>query len=543
MKKELIALLAISGIAIMFLIKSSQPSSTKEINTRAQKVLNWNLGSEVVTLDPGLNKDLYGGSIINNLYEGLFRYKDKAIVPALAESYDLSEDGLNYTINLKKTTWSDGAPLTAHDFEYAWKRVLDPTTASEYAHKLYYLKGAKEYHTGVQGRDAVGVKAIDDYTLSIELSAPTPYFLDLLTLFTYFPTRQSAVESGENGSWAIDPQKAISNGPFILEKYSMNDQLLLSKNPNYWNADEVKLDQIVIYQVSDASTSFTAYQSGAFDIIDSVPLAEVQRLMSEDSTFHAMASLATSYYMFNTTVKPLDDIKVRRALALGIDNKMIVESITGAGEIAATGFTPPGLLDAEGNDFHSVAGNYGYDTYEKNLMEAKRLLEEAGYEDIGDFPEVELSYNTSETNRLLAEAIQEMWKKNLGINARLVNKEWAVFQESKVSGSYEIARGSWFADYADPMSMLELWTSYSPINTSRWSSPEYDTLIEAAKILQGQARFDKLYEAQDILMSEMPVIPIYYFTDLFMISERIKGWDKTSMGVWYFGNIEIIDAE
>ena len=265
--------------------------------------------------------------------------------------------------------------------------------------------------------------------------------------------------------------------------------------------------------------------------------------MSEDSTFHAMASLATSYYMFNTEVKPLDDIRVRRALALGIDNKMIVESITGAGEIAATGFTPPGLLDAEGNDFHSVAGNYGYDTYEKNLMEAKQLLEEAGYEDIGDFPEVELSYNTSETNRLLAEAIQEMWKKNLGINARLVNKEWAVFQESKVSGSYEIARGSWFADYADPMSMLELWTSYSPINTSRWSSPEYDTLIEAAKILQGQARFDKLYEAQDILMSEMPVIPIYYFTDLFMISERIKGWDKTSMGVWYFGNIEIIDAE
>lgn len=543
MKKELIALLAISGIVVMFILRSTQPSSTKEVNERTTKVLNWNLGSEVVTLDPGLNKDLYGGSIINNLYEGLFRYQGKSIVPALAESYEQSEDGLIYTIKLKQSKWSDGSPLTAFDFEYAWKRVLDPKTASEYAHKLYYIKGARAYHTGIENRDYVGVKAIDDYTLSVELEVPTPYFLDLLTLFTYFPTKQSAVESGDHGSWAISPDKVVSNGPFILESFSISDRLILSKNPNYWNANNVKLDQIIIHQVSDAATSLTGYKNGEFDIIDSVPLAEVQRLMIEDPTYHSMASLATSFYLYNTEIKPLDDARVRRALALGIDRKAIVETVTRAGEMPATGFTPPGLLDANGNDFHSVSGNYGYDTYESNIMEAKRLLEEAGYKDGVGIPEIEISFNTSESNRMIAEAIQEMWKKNLGVNTKLVNKEWAVFQESKVTGSFEIARGSWFADYADPMSMLELWTSYNPINTSRWSSDTFDMLISEAKISQGQSRFDLMYEAQEILMSEIPVIPLYYFTDLFMISSRIKGWDKTTMGVWFFGHVDIIETE
>lgn len=543
MKKELIALLAISGIVVMFLIRSTQPSSTKEVIERTAKILNWNLGSEVVTLDPGLNKDLYGGSIINNLYEGLFRYQGKSIVPALADSYEQSEDGLNYTFKLKQTKWSDGSPLTAHDFEYAWKRVLDPKTASEYAHKLYYIKGAKDFHSGLESRDFVGVKAIDDYTLSVELESPTPYFLDLLTLFTYFPTKQSAVESGMDGAWAISPDKVVSNGPFILESFSISDRLILSKNPHYWNASNVKLDQIIIHQVADAATSLTGYKSGVFDIIDSVPLAEVQRLMIEDPTYHSMASLATSFYLFNTDIKPLDDARVRKALALGIDRNAIVETVTRAGEIPATGFTPPGLLDSDGNDFHSMAGNYGFGIYEKSIAEAKSLLEAAGYKDGAGFPEVTLSFNTSESNRMIAEAIQEMWKKHLGIQAKLVNKEWAVFQESKVTGSFEIARGSWFADYADPMSMLELWTSYNPINTSRWSNETYDALISSAKISQGQTRFDLLYEAQEILMSEMPVIPLYYFTDLFMISERITGWDKTTMGVWFFGNVEILETE
>ena len=543
MKKELFALLAISGIVIMFIFRNANTSSTKERVEYDPKVLHWNLGSEVVTLDPQLNKDLYGGSIINNMYEGLFRYQGKSIVPAIAEAYTLSDDGLTYTFKLKETFWSDGSTVTAHDFEYAWKRALDPKVASEYAHKLYYLRGGREYHTGTGSREEVGVKAIDASTLVVELKDPTPYFLDLMTLFTYFPVNQSAVETGSNGAWAIDPGKIICNGPFVLKSFSIGDRIILEKNVHYWNAEAVKLDQIVIYQVSDAATSLTGYNNGEFDIIDSVPLAEIPRLMAEDPTYHSMPSLAISFFIYNTDVKPLDDKRVRQALSLAIDKKAIVETVTRAGEMPATGFTPPGLIDANGNDFYDTAGNYGVGLYTDNIKTAQTLLAEAGYPDGALFPEIELSFNTSETNRMIAEAIQEMWIKNLNIKVQLTNKEWAVFQESKATGNFEIARGSWFADYADPMSMLELWTSYNPINTSRWSSKAYDDLIVSAKTEKGQKRFDLLYQAQDLLMAEMPVLPMYYFTDLFMISKRVVGWEKTTMGVWYFGNVDIIETE
>lgn len=543
MKKALFALLAISGIAMIFLLKNSNTSSTKEVIENDPKILHWNLGSEIVTLDPQLNKDLYGGSIINNMYEGLFRYQNKKIVPAIAETYVVSEDGLTYTFTLKETMWSDGSPLTAHDFEYAWKRALDPKVASEYAHKLYYIKGGREYHTGIGRRDEVGVSALDDTTLIVELNDPTPYFLDLLTLFTYFPTKQSSVESGSNGAWALDPEKVVSNGPFILKTYNIGDRVVLEKNANYWNVAGIKLDSIVIYQVSDSATSLTGYNNGEFDIIDSVPLAEVPRLIAEDSTYHSMPSLATSFFIFNTEIKPLDDKRIRQALTLTLDKKAIVETVTRAGEMPATGFTPPGLVDANGNDFYEVAGHYDAGTYSEDIEQAQTLLAEAGYPNGHAFPTIELSFNTSETNRMIAEAIQEMWKKNLNIEVQLINKEWAVFQESKVTGNFEIARGSWFADYADPMSMLELWTSYNPINTSRWSNEAYDALITSAKTEQGQKRFESLYKAQNILMDEMPVLPLYYFTDLFMISERVIGWEKTSMGVWYFGNVDIVETE
>ncbi len=506
-----------------------------------EKVLNWNIGSEPLSIDPQLNRALDGGSVINNTFEGLFRYKGKIIEPAIADSYTLSSDGLTYIIKLKQTKWSDGSNLTASDFEYAWKRALDPETASEYAYQLYYIKGGRDYNTGKGSRENVAVKALDDYTLEVVLTSPMSYFLDLLTFFTYFPTKQSVVEASIDDDWTIDPKQVVCNGPFILSEYRMGEKLVLLRNQHYWNADTVSLDRINAYMIVDESTMLTAFEAGDLDIIDSILASELPRIQTEDASLKTAPSIGTYFYAFNNRVKPLDNVLVRKALSLAIDRKAIVESVTKAGEIPASGFTPPGLYDANGEAFQSVAGDYYILPEKADLDTARKLLTEAGFEDIKQFPKIEIVYNTNETHKVIAEAIQYMWQTNLGIDVTLINQEWAVLQETKRLGNYSVAKGGWFGDYADPMSMLEIMTSSSAINTTGWSNFGYDALIEAAKRETGQKRFDLLYKAQALLMEEAPIMPIYYHTDQFMVSDRIKNYEKTAMGLWYFGNTDITE--
>lgn len=539
-KRILIAVL-ISVMFFVILMWIIQKINTSASDPTVEKVLNWNIGSEPLSIDPQRNSALDGGSVINNTFEGLFRYKGNKVVPAIAESYEISTDGLTYTIKLKKTKWSDGSNLTASDFEYAWKRALDPDTASEYAYQLYCIKGGREYNSGTGIREDVAVKALDDYTLKIVLVAPTPYFLDLLTSFTFLPTKQSVVEASAAGDWAIDPKQVVSNGPFTLSEYRIGDKMVLTKNHNYWNADAVHLDRINATMIVDESTMLTAYESGELDIIDSILAAEIPRLQTEDANLITAPAIGTYFYAFNTQVKPFDDVRVRKALSLAIDRTAIVESVTKAGEIPATGFTPPGLYDANGAAFQTVAGDYYIKPETADLETARKLLAEAGYENIDLFPKLEIVYNTNETHKMIAEAIQHMWQKNLGIEVTLINQEWAVLQETKRLRNYSIAKGGWYGDYADPMSMLEIMTSKSAINTTGWTNSEYDALIEAAKLETGQARFDLLYEAQAVLMDEVPIMPIYYHTDQYMVSERVIDYEKTAMGLWYFGETDITE--
>lgn len=499
------------------------------------KTLNFNLGSEPGTLDPQLNKDLYGGSLINNMFEGLFRRVNNQIIPAIANDYLVSSDHLTYTFYLKSTYWSDGTPLTAHDFEYAWKRALDPKLASEYAYQLFIIKGAKDYFLGNASEDTIGIHALDNLTLEVKLQTPAPYFIDLLSSFTFMPCKSEAVISSNDGSWAFSPQTAISNGPFKLKEYRSGDKIVLEKNPFYWNKSAVNLDFINVSMINDSSTTLTAYENGEFDIIDSVPVSEIHKLINDNPNFHVVPSIATAYYLLNVNVKPLDNINVRKALALAIDRKALVDTVTKAGELPAVSFTPPGLLDANGNDFHQIAGNYDINPENSNTTVAQQLLEEAGYKDGTGFPELEILYNTSETNELLASAIQEMWLKNLNIKVKLVNQEFAVFQSFKSQSNYQIARGSWFGDYADPLAMLEIWTSDNPINTTGWHNIQYDALIKNSKTASDQERYALFYEAQEILMTELPIIPLYYYTDVYMASDKVTNFEKTSTGLWYFG--------
>lgn len=519
--------------AIFMILAVLLTGCTTQMDTDTLQILNFNLGSEPGTLDPQLNKDLYGGSVINNLYEGLFRRIDGVITPAVAKSYTVSTDGMTYTFLLRKSHWSDGSELTAYDFEFAWKRALDPKLASEYAYQLYYIDGGENYHKGLAPADKVGVKAIDASTLEVRLSRPTSFFLELLTTFTYMPTKKEIVENNYDGTWSLSPETSVTNGPFKLEAFTSGSLIKLVKNPEYYNVNKVSLDVINIYMINEATTTLSAFESGQMDIIDSVPNVEVPRLLNESSQLKINPMIATAYYGFNVKKAPLDNINVRKALILSIDRKMLVEEVTKAGELPANGFMPPGLLDANGKDFNAVAGDYGLE-YNPDL--ARHLLSDAGYLNSEDFPVIELFYNASESNNLIAATLQEMWKNELGITVELVSQEFAVFQTTKSERQYQIARGSWFGDYSDPLAMLEIWTSDNPINSTGWSNEKYDALIMSAKSKNDASRYNDLYQAESILMSEAPILPLYYYTDLYMVSDAFIGYEKTNTGLWYFGN-------
>lgn len=520
--------------------------------TAPEQVLNWNLGADPKTLDPQLNSASDGGYVINNIFEGLMREVNGELQPAAAERYEVSEDGLTYTFYIREDAkWSDGEPLTAQDFEYAWKRALDPETASEYAFQMYYIKNGQEYFNGEASRDDVAVKAIDEKTLEVTLVAPTPYFLSLTSFYTYMPVRQDAVEQDPEG-WAKNPEIAISNGPFKLAEYTTGDKIILEKNEYYWNADSVKLDKIVATMIVDESTILTAYESGDLHAIDTMPNQEIPRLIAEDPTFKIFPQIGTYYYVFNVDKEPTNDPKVRRALALAIDRKAIVEQVTKAGQEPATGFVPGVLTLSDGTSFREAAGDYGINPNGANVEEAQKLLAEAGYPNGEGFPTIEVLYNTSEGHKAIAEAIQEMWKQNLGIDVTLTNQEWAVFQDTRHSGNFNIARSGWIGDYNDPMTMLDLWTSYSGNNDAQWrwkeyghdnnlnpENEEFDKLIEEAKTTTGEERDQAMLEAEKIMMDEMITLPIYYYTDPVMVKENVVGWEKTVLGHWYFGNAEI----
>ena len=503
-----------------------------------KQVLTYNLAADSKTLDPALNTAIDGGTVLSNTFEGLCRTdeKDKAIKGG-AESWNVSEDGLTYTFNLRKDAkWSNGDKVTAQDYEYAWKRVLNPETGAEYAYQMYYIEGAEAYNTGKGSVEDVAVKALDDYTLEVKLHSPTSYFLELTAFPCYFPVNKKVVESDSN--WATKVDTYVSNGPFKMTEWKQKDSLVLERNNEYYNKDKVKLDKLVMKMVTEDTSAYASFQAGDFDVIDTVPSAQIEAGLA-DGSFTKYPNLGTYFLVVNVNgentsddvKKVLSDSKVRKALNLAINRDAIVKNVTKGGQVPAYSYVPEGIPSTDGKDF----ANKKYFKSSGDVKEAKKLLEEAGYKDGKGFPTITLLYNQEGDHGNIMQAIANMWKENLGINVSLSQQEWKVFQSTRSEKKYQIARHGWSGDYVDPMTFLEMWTSTSTLNEAGFSNNEYDALIkDAIKEQDTKKREEILHKAEDILMDEMPVIPIYYYTQIKGVKSYVKDMRVSQLGFIYF---------
>lgn len=547
MKKIFYYLISVAAVGLLLVgcggdkKEESKDSAKQEVQVKKiEQKLSYNLGSEPKTIDPQLNTAIDGSIVAGNVFEGLyFVGVDSKTVPAAAENVKISEDGLTYTFTLKKDAkWSDGKPVTAKDFEYSWKRGLNPETAMEYSYQLFYIKNAENYFNGRAKVEEVGIKVIDDYTLEVKLEAATPYFLSLTAVPAYFPLREDIV--AKNTAWATDAKTYIGNGAFKIKEWSPKEEIVLEKNPNYWNTSTVKLDEVKLKMIVDQKTYLGAFKSGEIDMIDAPPSAEIPTLLKE-GVAKTYPFLGTYFYVINLSgnlkatspeaEKFLSNTKVRHALSKALDRKLLVEQVTKGGQLPATGFVPKGVVDTSGKEF----ADKSYIAPTADVTEAKKNLAEAGYGDGTKLPKLIFTYNTSESHALLAQAIQDMWAKNLGLEVELKNEEWAVFQTTRSSKNYQIARHGWIADYNDPMTFLDLWISNGGNNDAAYSNPDYDKFVKDAQVEQNpEKRTALLHQAEDILMRDMPVIPLYFYTKIICANPKIKNVAVSPLGQYYF---------
>ncbi|OEG00084.1 hypothetical protein BHF71_06470 [Vulcanibacillus modesticaldus] len=500
--------------------QSSTSGTTDKDKPAVEQKLRLNARTEPPSLDPGTATDSTSFEILRVLMEGLVRLDKNGQVTkgsGMAKDWKVSDDQLTYTFYLKDDIyWSNGDPVTAQDFEYAWKRVLNPETAADYAYQLYYLKNGEAYNNGEATADEVGVKALDDKTLEVVLEAPTPYFLQLTAFGTLYPVNKNVVESNPN--WAADASTYVSNGPFKLASWEHDSEVVVTKNENYWNKDEVKLDEISWVMVNDDNTAYQLFLNKEIDI-DAAPQELTYELIQKGEAT-STPILGTYMYLFNTQDEIFKNKNIRKAFSIAIDRDAIVNQVTKGGQIPAYGFVPPGSSPDMGVDFREYNGDLIPD-----VSEAKKYLE-LGMKELGltELPTITLSYNTSEGHKKIAQAIQAMWKDNLGVEVELSNQEWKVYLETIDAGEFQIGRYGWLGDYMDPMTFMDMWVTGGGNNGAHYSNPEYDALIEKAKSTADQkVRLEALAEAEKILMDEAVVAPIYFYTRVFIQQDYVKG--------------------
>ena len=523
---------------------SAAGSSTGSVNTAGFTV---QYGPNPETLDPSLNSAVDGANTIITIFEPLLIINENnEVIGGQAESWEASEDGLTWTFTMRDgLKWSDGTDLTAKDFEYTFKRMVNPDTAAPYAATcLGMIDGFDAAQAG--DTDALNVKASDDgKTLTIVLAYPCSYFDKMAAFAAMSPVQQATVEANGD-SWCTSAETFVSNGPYMITDWTPSERIVLTKNPNYvggWDSSKIVSDTITLLLLEDSSAAFAAYNSGEAVLIKDVPTDEIPSLTkAEDGgDFYIDTILSTYYVSMNLQRDAFQDAKVRKALALAIDRDYVANTIMQGTYEPAYNFVGPGIVDESGMFYDNANGGKTYisDDYDANLEEAKKLMAEAGYPNGEGFPTIEYSANDAGYHIPVAEYVQQAWGE-LGITVNINKVEWASFLPMRRAGDYDISRNGWSMDYNDPSNMLELFTTNNGNNDGKYANPAFDKLIEESRVADKAAHFEKLHEAEDMLMADAACIPVAYYNDFWLQSPSLKGTWHSPYGYWYlqYGYIE-----
>ena len=508
------------------LILSCSQRSTPVEDSIQDQVLYLGNGTEPQDLDPHIVTGVPEHKVLLSLLEGLVvsHPEGKGYLPGVAKKWEISDDGKEYLFYLNENAkWSNGARVTAEDFVYSWKRILLPTTAAQYAYMLYVLENAEDFNKGkIQDFSKVGVKAINDSTLKVTLRNSTPYFLSLLVHYSTWPVYKPIIEKfGEIDSRGTEwtrPGNFIGNGPYVLEEWKLNDVIIVKKNPYYWDKDTVSIKEIRFFASDNETSEDLRYRSGMLHYLNTIKVTKIQSYKeSYPKQTRIEPYYGTYYYRINVTKDELKDKKVRQALSHAINRKEIVEKVSRGEQIPAFSFTPPDPVNF-----------YPSTQIEFNPKKARKLFKEAGFSESKKFPKIEILYNTSEGHQKIAEAIQAMWKENLNIDVELVNVDWKTYLDRQKNLDFYISRAGWIGDYPDPNSFLDMMLSGGGNNQTGWSNLEYDNLIrKAAEATSTEERYKYFDKAEHILIDELPLIPIYTYTRVYMLHPYVKGWHPT----------------
>ena len=579
--------------------QTSEPAQTTDATTTdtqaeapaepvGEQTINVCLASEPASLDPALNSAVDGATLINHLFSGLAKWGLDAsgnleLQPDCAEELVegvTNDDGtVTYTYTLRDgLTWSDGQPVTAGDFVFAWNRAIAPETAADYGYMFEVVDG---YADG-----KLNVNAIDDKTLEVTLANTVAYWDELLAFPTYMPVREDVVA---NEAWATDPSTYVCNGAYTMTSWDHNSLITITKNDNFYDADKITMEEINFYLSDDANNQLANFENGDWQMIDDVPTNEIATLKETYPDEFVTAGQLGTYYVcwnINENILPASNTltgadkaaaenEVRNALALLIDRNYIVNDVAQGGQVPASSFVAMGLTDADGSQFYQNAGGNSFDgyydvsedAYEANWNAALDTLKkyytfDEATQQFTDFPSLVYLYNTSEGHKAIGEAIQSTFA-GIGITMNLENQEWATFLDTRKAGNYSIARNGWLGDYNDPISFLDMWTTQSGNNDVQFGKGDnakvaaysldltdlgYDTKVENGTwsetydVLIGdiktctdvKTRYELMHRAEDLLMSTGCICPIYYYTDLYMISSNVKGFFSSPLGYKYF---------
>ena len=531
MMKKLFLVFMVLSIFVISCGKTGEKTETGKGTKGTGKKIAVNLQSEPKTLDPQLATDASGITIDSLLYEGLTRLdKEGKVAPAAAEKWDVSEDGLKWTFHLRKgMKWANGDTVTAKDFAFAWFRALDPKTASEYAYELYYIKGAQEYNEGKGKKEDVAIKITDDNTFEIELNKPTPYLVSLLSFPTYYPVNEKFYnEAGKDFSLKAD--KIMGNGPYKMQKWTPETNIILVRNDNYWNKDNIHLDELEIKMISDSSAALNAFKNGELDTteLSGEQLAEFQN----DKRLFSYNKGSIKFLKFNVKNKLLANQKIREAISLSIDRDELTNAVSKGNFKPAYGFVPEGYGLTNGGDFRKENG----DIFEKyNTEKAKQLFQE-GLKEVGvtGTPTLTLMVYDAPDNQKIGEYIQEKLRVVLGLDVKVETNTYKIFAQNETQGNYDINLSQWGPDYLDPMTYMDMWVKDGGNNKTNWSSAEYDKLMDTAKsTADNNIRMKSMMDAEKILGKELPIAMLTYNIKNVAVSDRVKDMNFTKIASGY----------